>query len=193
MNQDEPPPSPVAGAETGRHAVSPAGPRRALRPGSCSRCQAEAPEGTRFCPSCQCYLPAPDVGRLASSKRRLAAVVLDGTFQDGGLLGSLIVPTVMPTGAGVAVVATMSALYWLFSMFLWSRGTTPAKRLLRMTVITEDGEPAGFLRMAFRETIGKAISTMVLGLGLLSIPYDPEKQGWHDRMARTWVVLEDEP
>jgi uncharacterized RDD family membrane protein YckC len=47
--------------------------------------------------------------------------------------------------------------------------------------------------MAFRETIGKVLSMMVFGLGLLAIPFNKEKRGWHDRMFGTWVVFDDEP
>lgn len=166
---------------------------RQTRPGVCPHCDTPAPSDAHFCPSCQNYLASPWVGRLASAKRRLGAAVLDGLFKDGGLFGSVLWGTVIGPGSGARMVAIMSAVYWVSALFLWSRGTTPAKRLLRMTVITEDGEPAGFFRMAFRETIGKWISTAVLGLGVLAIPFHREKRGWHDRMADTWVVLEDEP
>lgn len=166
---------------------------RAVRPGHCSRCDAPTTHHARFCPECLSYLPAPDIGRLASAKRRLGAEVLDSMFQDGGLIGSLLGPLIVRSGAGMAVVSVVSTVYWVYTLFRWSHGTTPAKHLLRMSVITEDGEPAGFWRMAFRETIGKTISAVVFGLGLLAIPYDKERQGWHDKMFGTWVVVEDEP
>ncbi|MCI0436548.1 MAG: RDD family protein [Gemmatimonadetes bacterium] len=114
-------------------------------------------------------------------------------IKDGGLLGSVFWPVVLPPGVGRTVVAILSALYWGSSLMLWTRGQTPAKRFLLMTVVTEDGEPAGFFRMAFRETIGKIISMTVLGLGILSIGIDPEKRGWHDKIFGTWVVHDEEP
>jgi uncharacterized RDD family membrane protein YckC len=61
-----------------------------------------------------------------------------------------------------------------------------------MEVITEDGDPPGFVRMALRETIGKWISTISLGLGLLAIPFDRNHQGWHDKLFHTFVIHDDE-
>jgi uncharacterized RDD family membrane protein YckC len=158
----------------------------------CPECRSQILAGDRICMFCDCYLPAPHVGRLASAPRRLGAEALDHVIRDGGIVGTLLWPAIMPSGVGATVVSIMSLLYGASTLFLWTRGTTPAKRLLRMTVITEDGEPAGFLRMAFRETVGKAISGVVFGLGFIAVARDAEKRGWHDRMAGTWVVFDDE-
>lgn len=164
---------------------------RATPPTVCPDCGEAAARDSHFCWSCRTFLRDRWVGKLASAKRRLAAAMLDGTFKDGSALALLFWNAILP-GAGPRIIATMSGIYWICSLFLWTKGTTPGKRLLRMTVITEDGEPAGFFRMAFRETIGKAISMMVFGLGILAIPFNKEKRGWHDRMAGTWVIHEDE-
>ena len=166
---------------------------REVRRGVCTNCNAVAPAAARFCRACGFYLPSPDVGRLASVSRRLGAAILDEGIKGGGWLGPLLWPAVLPSGSGRTVVAILSALYWITSLMHWARGTTPAKRLLRMVVVTEDGEPAGFVRMALRETIGKAISMAVVGLGMLSIPIDAERRGWHDKLFGTWVVHEEEP
>jgi uncharacterized RDD family membrane protein YckC len=120
------------------------------------------------------------------------ASFLDSAFQDGGLIGSILGPVLVGSGAAHGVVAVLSTVYWVLTLHLWSKGTTPAKRALDMEVIREDGEPAGFWRMAFRETIGKAISWGVLALGILAVPLDRNHQGWHDRMAATFVVFDDE-
>ncbi|MGD8278564.1 MAG: RDD family protein [Gemmatimonadota bacterium] len=145
-----------------------------------------------FCRSCRSFLEAPDVGKLARPRRRLLAAFLDSVFQDGGSIGSILGPLLIGSGAAHAVVAVLSTTYWILTLYLWTKGTTPAKRALDMDVIREDGEPAGFFRMAFRETIGKVISWMVLGLGILSVPIDRNHQGWHDKMAGTFVVHDEE-
>jgi uncharacterized RDD family membrane protein YckC len=163
------------------------------RPAVCPNCDAPTALGSRFCPSCQTFIAKPWVGRLAPAKRRLVAAWLDSTFKDGGIFGAAFWMTILPRGGAATAIGIMSALYAMSALYLWTKGTTPAKRMLRMTVITEDGEPAGFFRMAFRETIGKWSSTVVFGLGLLAVTTHPEKRGWHDRMVDTWVVLDDEP
>ncbi len=60
--------------------------------------------------------------------------------------------------------------------------------ILGLYVYRYDGKRAGFFRMFLREGIGKAISTVVLWLGLLWILWDKEKQGWHDKILSTHVV-----
>ena len=43
-------------------------------------------------------------------------------------------------------------------------------------------------RAAVREILGKLISTIVLFIGFLWIAFDDKKQGWHDKLASTYVV-----
>ncbi len=159
---------------------------------TCLRCGAVHHRTAVFCPTCGSYLEAPDVGKLATPKRRLVAALLDSAFQDGGLLGSAFGPLLIGYGRAHAIVAVLSTAYWGLTLYMWSKGTTPAKRALDMDVIQEDGEPAGFFRMAFRETIGKVISWAVFGLGILAVPLDRNHQGWHDKMAGTFVVHDEE-
>src|SRR5690606_15441256 len=47
---------------------------------------------------------------------------------------------------------------------------------------------AGFLTMLFREWIGKWISGLIFGLGFLWILFDRDNQGWHAKIASTYVV-----
>lgn len=158
---------------------------------NCPTCGSPVPAGAHACRSCRQFLGDPYAGRLAHPSRRLVAELLDSTFQDGGLLGS-IWPAILPSGGGAALVAVLAAIYWASSIYLWTKGTTPAKRLLGMNVVDENGDPPGFFRMAFRETIGKMISWAFFGLGILSVATNDENRGWHDRWAGTWVVREDD-
>jgi len=188
--------------ERTRLPVEPAAPARGNnvlpieRPGLarvvCPECGKPVPADVHFCTSCHSFLASPHVGVLASPKRRLGASFVDGLLRDGGMLGSVVWPAIMPPGMGKVAVTILSAIYGISSMYLWTQGTTPAKRLLDMKVVTEDGETAGFFRMAFRETIGKAISLLFFGMGLLPILRDRDRQAWHDSMCGTWVVHEDD-
>jgi len=164
---------------------------REVRPGVCPECKFAARASRHFCPQCGTFIEDRWVGRLASPSRRLVAFVLDGTFKDGSIIATAFWSAIMP-GAGARIIAITSGIYAIAALYLWTKGTTPAKRLLGMTVVTGDGKPAGFFRMAFRETIGKVISMAVLGLGLVSAVFEPENRGWHDRMFGTWVVRENE-
>ena len=57
-----------------------------------------------------------------------------------------------------------------------------------MRVVKENGTPATFWTMLFREWIGKIISGMIFSLGYLWILIDKERQGWHDKLASTYVI-----
>jgi len=190
MDQNKPAEVKVASTER-RNTLSPEW-YRATPPTICPDCGEAAARDSHFCWSCRSFLRDRWVGRLASPKRRFMAAFLDGTFKDDGALGLLFWNAILPTGAARGVLMAMSVVYGISALYLWTRGTTPGKKVLGMRVITADGMPAGFFRMALRETIGKTISTLVFGLGLLSIPADKERQGWHDKMFGTWVVHEDE-
>ena len=39
-----------------------------------------------------------------------------------------------------------------------------------------------------RELIGKSLGAFPLYLGFLSILWDDERRGWHDRIAKTHVI-----
>lgn len=78
--------------------------------------------------------------------------------------------------------------YFVWASLLFASGTTPGKKLLGMRVIKEDGSPAGWFTMFFREVIGKAISLSIFSIGFLWILLDPERQGWHDKLASTYVI-----
>ena len=67
-------------------------------------------------------------------------------------------------------------------------GATPGKMALGMTVVDENGQKAGFLKVLIRETIGKIVSALVLFLGFIWILFDDKRQGWHDKIGGTFVV-----
>jgi uncharacterized RDD family membrane protein YckC len=52
----------------------------------------------------------------------------------------------------------------------------------------ENGQPAGFGTMLFREWIGKFISGLLFALGYIRILIDKDRQGWNDKLASTYVV-----
>lgn len=67
----------------------------------------------------------------------------------------------MLVGSGFNVV--ISFLYhWLF---IGLKGQTPGKMLVGIKVVREDGKVPGLGTAALRETVGKLVSGIVLGLG----------------------------
>ena len=57
-----------------------------------------------------------------------------------------------------------------------------------ITVIDERGNVPGLTRALIREVPGKLLSGLALGLGFVWVAWDEKKQGWHDKIAKTYVV-----
>lgn len=92
--------------------------------------------------------------------------------------------------------------YWLASFFwqtvalllitglcwhLWS--TTPGKWLLRMRVVDAQTEARISTRQIFLRLIGYGVSSAIFFLGFFWIMFDKRRQGWHDKMAGTAVII----
>lgn len=75
--------------------------------------------------------------------------------------------------------------YWLFTGL---KGQTPGKMLVGIKVVNVQGDRPGLASAALREIPGKIISTVVLFIGFLWIAEDMQKQGWHDKLAATYVL-----
>ena len=75
-----------------------------------------------------------------------------------------------------------------YEIFFWStKGQTPGKMIMGIKIVTTDGGSIGVGKAILR-LIGYAISGIVFFLGFLWIIWDKEKQGWHDKIAGTYVV-----
>jgi uncharacterized RDD family membrane protein YckC len=59
---------------------------------------------------------------------------------------------------------------------------------LRIQVVRTDGTPMTYGRAFLREVLGKFVSGIVLGIGYLVVAFDRDKQGWHDKIAKTYVI-----
>lgn len=77
----------------------------------------------------------------------------------------------------------------VYFVVLWSQlGGTLGQRLLGLHVVdAATGKHIGVGR-AIGRFIGYLISSFVLSIGLIWAAFDPRKQGWHDKIASTFVV-----
>ena len=88
--------------------------------------------------------------------------------------------------SGNFVVFIITPLYYV--VLTGTRGQTLGKMALGIKVVNRNGDVPGLGYAALREVVGKFISFIALLLGFLSIAWDPKKQGWHDKIAGTWVI-----
>ena len=89
--------------------------------------------------------------------------------------------TLITFGAGLA----FSLLYYVYG---WSKdGQTLGDTLLGLKIVTADGTPPATGKAIVRY-IGYLISAAALSLGFIWIAIDKQRQGWHDKMAKTYVI-----
>ena len=140
---------------------------------------------------------------LATVLKRFAAILLDGILFSlvtiPMSIGAYMILGAMMAGGNetMATAGTFLVLlgylgihcYAAFVLAMWAYGLTPGKKLLGIQVVRVDtGAPVGFWRMALRQVIGQWLSAIVCYLGFLWALFDANRQGWHDKIAKTLVV-----
>jgi len=94
----------------------------------------------------------------------------------------------LPTSAVVAMVIVGAVLAAGYFQFFWSlSGQTLGKLLTGGRVVASTGGALGFRRAALR-LVGTVLSLLPFGVGFLGLWTDPERRGWHDRLAGSKVV-----
>jgi len=86
-----------------------------------------------------------------------------------------------------SIVFRFIFLYSYYTFFWFFAGQTPGKSLTGVRVIRTDGKRVGPLRSLLR-MIGYAISVLLLGIGFFWVLIDDRRQGFHDKIAGTYVV-----
>ena len=168
----------------------------------CQICQQENPPQARFCANCGATLvttveppapvavPAPQPVAPAEAGEHMGFLIRFGAWIIDFVIVSLVsFPlsrfTYMLVPMGVFGFLLPLLYYWLFTGL---KGQTSGKMLLGIKVVTAQGDIPGLGVAAMREILGKLISAIVIGIGFLWIAWDREKQGWHDKIAGTYVV-----
>lgn len=100
--------------------------------------------------------------------------------ESGGYLGAwdFLIQVVLPT---VAVI-----VFWKF------RGATPGKMAISAKIVdARTGGPPSTGQLVGRY-FGYILSILPLGLGLVWVGIDRRKQGFHDKLANTMVIHDDD-
>jgi len=113
---------------------------------------------------------------------RVAAALIDGILL--GIVGGIL-NQIFGTGAGGGLGTLASIAYLLY--FWTTTGQTIGHKVIGYKVVKEDGSTLDVTTAIIRY-VGMVISTICLGLGFLWVSWDPQKQGWHDKLAKTYVV-----
>jgi uncharacterized RDD family membrane protein YckC len=96
-----------------------------------------------------------------------------------GNLGQLLLSS---TVVGLATVS--------YFVFFWTvAGQTPGLKFMGLRVVTQDGGPPSGKRALMR-MVGYVIATLPLYIGFIWVLVDDRRQGWHDKLARTFVIYD---
>lgn len=125
---------------------------------------------------------------------RVGAMLLDMIF-----MMIVFFPIVFTlTYLGIVTEYNASVVEWVIQgisfviyVFLWVKyAGTPGKRLLKLKVL--DAKTGNHLTpmQAILRYLGYIPASLVLLIGLIWVAFDKQKQGWHDKIAKTVVVRE---
>ncbi len=128
--------------------------------------------------------------------RRLAAALLDLLLLS--LISSLVSWLIMfEYPDAEAIIDSASRLLLLFAVpgtaaLWWLFQGTPGKVLLGCRIVdAHDGGRPRLWQVLVR-LLGYGLSALPLGLGFFWMIWDKRHQAWHDKLARTLVVEDDE-
>jgi uncharacterized RDD family membrane protein YckC len=75
-----------------------------------------------------------------------------------------------------------------YYVLAWSNsGQTLGDTLLGIKIVTAEGSPPSLGRAILRY-IGYIVSAVALSIGFIWIAFDKQRQGWHDKIARTYMI-----
>ena len=113
---------------------------------------------------------------------RLVAYLIDGVilvfFE---LILILLLGQPLGTLASFVVGITYTVGFWM------AEGATPGKMVMGLRVVRRDGSAIDGSVAALRY-VGYIVSSIPIGLGFLWVLWDPDHEGWHDKLAGTRVV-----
>ena len=107
-------------------------------------------------------------------------------------LGALLLDLFLVTAITLAFfeihLGRSLVLLLVYRVALWSwKATTVGGIICGLRVVRMDGKPLAFTDALVRG-LASILSAVAAGLGWLWILWDPERQAWHDKIARTVVV-----
>lgn len=75
-----------------------------------------------------------------------------------------------------------------FVLLTYYSGATIGKKLLHLRVVSKEDRKLTFFEVAFRETIGRFLSALIINVGYFMIGVHKEKLGLHDMLSDTEVI-----
>jgi uncharacterized RDD family membrane protein YckC len=118
---------------------------------------------------------------------RFFAILIDaiGIGIVNGILTSILYQGDTTAASGLQTL--LGVAYFCYFWSSYGKGQTIGMRALNIKVIKKDGSQLDLVG-AFLRYVGFIISCVVFFIGVIWAAFDAEKQGWHDKIAGTYVV-----
>jgi uncharacterized RDD family membrane protein YckC len=100
-------------------------------------------------------------------------------------LGVVLMHATVSTRSGINLLLGITYFGYFWSSY--GKGQTIGMQMLHMKVVKTDGSPLSVTTALIR-FVGFVIASIPLCLGLIWAGFDSQKQGWHDKLASTYVV-----
>jgi len=99
--------------------------------------------------------------------------------------------SVVGSNRDLVVVAGLMVLLFVlnFVVLAGANGQSAGMRILGIRIVRVDGKRFGRKDAALRHLLGYPLSILMFFLGFLWMLWDPRQQAWHDKLARTMVVM----
>jgi uncharacterized RDD family membrane protein YckC len=132
--------------------------------------------------------PAAVTGAKAGFWIRVVAFIIDSIIIL--VVNSIIAAILSSSSTGRSGIQTLLGI--IYFTYLWSAsgpwpGQTVGDKLLNLRVIRTDGSDLTIVQ-AFIRYVGVVVSFLVIFIGVIWVAFDPNKQGWADKIAGTYVV-----
>jgi len=103
----------------------------------------------------------------------------------GGILTSILFGGNSVGGSGFQTLIGLA--YFLYFWSSYGHGQTLGNRALKIRVVKTTGAELTLVD-AFIRYVGLVVSCIALFIGVIWVAFDANKQGWHDKIASTYVV-----
>jgi uncharacterized RDD family membrane protein YckC len=119
---------------------------------------------------------------------RVVAYIIDAIIL--GIVTSIVAALFRgDTSARGGIQLVLGIIYFVYfwsAMSPWP-GQTAGMKILNLRVVRTDGSNLDLVQGLLRY-VGLIVSFLVICIGVIWVAFDPNKQGWHDKIASTYVV-----
>src|ERR1700731_22707 len=132
--------------------------------------------------------PAAVTGAKPGFWVRVVALIIDTILV--GVVNSIIAAILSSSTSGRTGIQTLLGI--IYFTYFWSAsspwpGQTVGDKLLNLRVIRTDGTDLTIVQALIRY-VGLFVSFLVIFIGVIWVAFDPNKQGWADKIAGTYVI-----